>query len=89
MRLAVLCIAPVPGHLIPLLKTAGQARCSGSEVHVIVPDEMRHVAEFYGFNCHTFGKVKEGCDVSCMTEYLQAGEISQTTNEWKLCISPA
>src|SRR4051794_15518517 len=77
--LAVLCIRPDAGHLIPLLKIATQAQNSGCDVHVIVPDELQNVVGFYGFNfcCHTFGKVEEKCDKSARSGYLQAGEISR------------
>ncbi len=71
-KLLVICAVPDPGHLIALLKIAAQARCNVADVQAIIPDELRHVAERCGVECHTFGAIGEGTSYEYVTKYLHA-----------------
>ena len=75
--LAVLCMTPDPGHLIPLLKIAAYIREHVREVQIIVPDELQHMAALYGVQCHTFGAVKPNVDYACVEAYLRASGIAR------------
>ena len=56
-KIALICLTPDSGHIVPLLRIAKIAREEGFQVTCFVPDEAALLIEQYGFSRHTFGPV--------------------------------
>lgn len=84
-RLAVVCLLPAAGHLIPLLKIAARAR-DFAEVQVVVPDEMVRVAAFYGFDVTGYGKVEPPDGAAALHAYGMGSEVSRVFGGLHRCL---
>jgi hypothetical protein len=83
-RLAVICLVPDPGHLIPLLKLAGQAR-PACEVLVLAPDELIGLATSYGFSVAGLGPVRPAGGLSDLHRYINASERVRIASALSAC----
>lgn len=79
-RVVVLCLVPAAGHLMCLLKIAAQLRSSAT-VLVMVPAELEHVAEYYGFASRVFGSVEPPGGASALAAYAEASELGRVTGK--------
>lgn len=57
MKLAVLCLVPEVGHVLPLIRIAMEARKDGHDILFCVPEEIAKLVKEYAFQVHSFGKV--------------------------------
>lgn len=83
-RLAVLCMVPDPGHLIPLLKLAAKAG-HACEVRVLVPDELVDLAASYGFLVSGLGPVRPEAGLSDLHRYINSSEWARITSTLSVC----
>ena len=75
-RIAVVCLVPAAGHLVCLLKIAFQLRGSAA-VLVVVPSELKGVAEYYGFEAVAYGSAGGADGAAALQEYAEASEVSR------------
>ena len=83
-RLAVLCFLPDPGHVIPLLKMAAQARRT-CDVLVSAPDELVGLVDGFGFRIAGVGPVRPESGEPELQRYIFASEWVRVTSAFAAC----
>jgi UDP-glucoronosyl and UDP-glucosyl transferase len=83
-RIAVICLVPDPGHMIPLLKIAEQVR-EACDVLVLVPDELLDIVAYYGFRAAGIGSVRPTDGLWELQRYINASEWFRITSAFSAC----
>lgn len=57
MKLAIVCLIPDFGHIIPLMRIAQESAKDGHEICFFIPDEAKKLIDEKDMSCQFFGKV--------------------------------